>query len=165
MRSDSNITRLHVVVAALVAAALSVSSASAREQRGCSTGHSAEPDAHRVYAIPGGCVRLYRRDGGYYSIGPQLRTRVNGHDDGEALPRDPIGEAEAACGFSRFLVWFPYFVVTATRVAWGDGTGCHDLAGTAEVIWSGHFVMRGREGRRPARWQPVVDFSSPPLRR
>jgi hypothetical protein len=118
-----------------------------------------------VYPIPHGCVWLYRPDGGYASIGPQLRLRLNGHDDTPALPRDPIGDAEAVCGFSRFFVSWPYFFVSAHRVAWGDGTGCHDLDGTSEVIWAGHFERRRRAGFRATHWEPVVDVSSPPLRR
>jgi hypothetical protein len=90
---------------------------------------------------------------------------LHGVDDGAALTRDPIGEAEAVCGFSGFFVTWPHFVVTANRVAWGDGTGCHRLDGDRAVTWSGHFVFRAHDGRRPARWEPVVDASSPPLRR
>jgi hypothetical protein len=158
--------RLGFVLALLAAAGASGAVPADAHRTGCYLGHTfAVWDVHRVYGTPHGCVWLYRPDGGHHSIGPQFRTRLHGQNDSTALPRDPIGAAAAVCGFSGFLVSWPYFVVTARRVAWGDGQGCHDLGGTAAVTWSGHFVMHPREGRRPARWVPVVDSSSPPLRR
>jgi hypothetical protein len=91
-------------------------------------------DVHRVYPIPHGCVWLVAPETGFFSIGPEFRLRVHGRDDAPALPRAPIGEAAAVCGFSGYFVSWPYFVVTANRVAWGDGTGCHDLGGTSEIF-------------------------------
>ncbi len=76
-----------------------------------------------------------------------------------------MGEAVWVFGFSTFKVSWPRFVVTARRVAWGDGIGCHDLLTGRAVMWEGRFVWRPREGRRPARWEPVLIRSSPPLLR
>ena len=158
--------RIAVVLAVLALAGVSGAAPADAHRPDCYLGRTFGVwDVHRVYGTPHGCVWLYRPDSGHHSIGPQLRTRLHGQDDSEALPRDPIGDAAAVCGFSGFFVSWPYFVVTARRVAWGDGTGCHRLGSTAAVIWSGHFVLRPREGRRPARWLPVLDASSPPLSR
>lgn len=121
--------------------------------------------AYRVYRIPHGCTWLYRPRLGRFSIGPQINTRIHGTNDAAALARDPIGDAAAVCGLSSFVVTWPRFVVTARRVAWGDGTGCHDLPKGRAVTWAGRFVWRPREGRRPARWEAVLTRSSPPLRR
>ena len=157
--------RLAVFAAAALAG--TALTASADPQRpGCFAGSSfPRGSVRRVYPIPRGCTWLYRPDGGYFSIGPQIHTRIGGEDDGAALPRDPIGEAEAVCGMSTFVVSWPTFVVTARRVAWGDGTGCHALPAGRAVTWIGRFVWRPREGRRPARWDPVLVRSSTPLRR
>jgi len=70
-----------------------------------------------------------RRTGVSGCTGPTAVTSRSG----EAFPRDPIGEADAVRGFSAFVVSWPYFIVTASRVTRGDGTGCHELAGTAAV--------------------------------
>jgi hypothetical protein len=118
-----------------------------------------------VYLIPHGCTWLVKPRIGHVSIGPQFRTRIHGTDDGAALVRDPMGEAAGVCGFSTLFVTWPRFVVTAQRVAWGDGTGCHDLPDGRAVTWEGRYVWRAREGRRPARWEPVLTRSSPPLSR
>ena len=162
----SGAARLSLILALLALAALSASASADAHRPGCYFGRTFPVwDIHRVYPAPHGCVWLYRPTGGYVSIGPQFRFRVHGNEDTPALPRDPIGEAYAACGSSGFFVSWPYFVVTARRVAWGDGTGCHTLAETSALIWSGHFVYRPREGGRPAHWEPVLEASSPPLRR
>jgi hypothetical protein len=48
----------------------------------CSSGRTFPVgDPHHVYAIPGGCTWLLRPDGGFFSIGPQFRTRINGIED------------------------------------------------------------------------------------
>jgi hypothetical protein len=153
-------------VALFAVLALSASGHAAAGQS-CSIGHANNPwDPHRVHAIPGGgCVWLYRPDTGFYSIGPAFGFRLKGHQDSGALLRAPIGDAEAVCGFNGFFVAWPTFVVTATRVAWGDGTGCHALPAGQAIIWAGHFVLRPRAGARPGHWEPVADATSPPLRR
>jgi len=155
----SGVVRLSLILAVLALAALSVSASADAHRPGCYLGRTFPVwDIHRVYAAPHGCVWLYRPTGGHVSIGPQFRFRVHGNEDGEALPRDPIGEAYGACGFSGFFVSWPYFVVTARRVAWGDGTGCHTLGATSALIWAGHFVYRPREAAdQPAghpSWTP-----------
>jgi len=134
---------------------------------GCFAGNTYPPgDAHRVYAIPHGCTWIYRPDGHFFSIGPQVNTRINGTTDGAALPRDPIGDAAAVCGFSTFVLSWPRFVVSARRVFWGHGaTVCETLPANRSVRWEGRFVWRPRNGLRAARWEPVLLRSSPPLRR
>jgi hypothetical protein len=155
-----------LALALLAGIALSASGPADAHQAGCYFGRThAAWDVHRVYGSPHGCVWIHRPAGAAASIGPQIRTRLHGTEDSEPLARDPIGDATAVCGFNGFFVSWPYFVVTAKRVAWGAGRGCQTLGGTAAVVWSGHFVFRQREGRRPARWVPVVDATSPPLRR
>lgn len=119
-----------VAVVALVAGAAAVAGRAADPGRpGCSVGHTYPAgDAHRVYAIPHGCTWILRPDGHYWSIGPEIHTRINGVSDGAALPRDPLGDAAAVCGFSGFVVSWPRFVVTSRRVFWGNGAiGCETL--------------------------------------
>ena len=155
-----------VVVVALVAVLFARPAGSASATSRCYIGHSHGGwDVHRVYPIPHGCIWLVHPNTGYFSIGPEFRIRFHGLDDAPALPRDPMGDAAAVCGFSRFFVSWPYFLVTAHRVAWGDGTGCHDLEDSAQVIWAGHFEWRPRAPSRDAHWEPILDISSPPLRR
>lgn len=158
---------LLAVLAVFAPAGSSLATPTAAAAPGCSIGHPSDPlSTHRVHVIPGGgCVWLQHPDTGFYSIGPAFQFRMKGHQDSSALPRDPIGDAQAVCRFSRFFLSWPTFVVTAKRVDWEDGTGCHDLAGGAAVIWWGHFVLRPRQGLRPAHWEAVVDATSPPLRR
>ncbi len=120
---------------------------------------------YHVYLILHGCMWLLKPRLGHQDIGPQFRTRIHGTDDGVALERNPMGEAVGVCGFSTFKVSWPRFVVTALSVAWGGGTGCHDIPVGEGVAWEGRFVWRPREGRRAARWEPVLTRSSPPLRR
>jgi hypothetical protein len=133
---------------------------------GCFVGNTyPRGDAHRVYAVPHGCTWIYRPDGHSFSIGPEIHTRINGTTDGEALPRNPIGDAAAVCGFSSFVVSWPRFVVSARRVFWGQGAAvCETLPANRSVRWEGRFVWRPRQGLRPARWQPMLLRSSPPLR-
>jgi hypothetical protein len=146
---------LVLTVAALAAAGLSAPGAA--HAPGCWSGTSfAEASIFRVYLIPHGCTWLLKPRLGSQDIGPQVRTRFHGTDDGVALERDPMGEAIGVCGYSTFKVSWPGFVVTARRVAWGDGTGCHDLPTGQAVTWEGRFVWRPRDGRRPARWEPVL---------
>jgi hypothetical protein len=108
-------------------------------------------------AVSTGWLLLLNRPGNPRSVG--------GHDDTPSLPRNPIGEAAAVCGFARFFISWPDFLVTARRVAWGDGAGCRSLVGSSEVIWIGHFEWRPKKAFRAAHWEPVLDASSPPLRR
>jgi hypothetical protein len=153
-----------LAVVALAAAASGTPSVA--HAPGCWSGRSSPVGSvSHVYLIPHGCTWLGKPRIGHVSIGPQFRTRIHGTDDGAALVRDPMGEAYGVCGFGTFLVTWPRFVVTARRIAWGDGTGCHDLPEGRAVTWEGRFVWRPREGRRPARWEPVLTRSSPPLRR
>jgi hypothetical protein len=154
-----------VLVVAGIASATSITPGVAHAP-GCWSGNSSPVGSvSHVYLIPHGCTWLGKPRIGHVSIGPQFRTRIHGTDDGAALVRDPIGEALGVCGFSTFFVLWPRFVVTARRVAWGDGTGCHDLSEGRAVSWEGRFVWRSRDGPRPARWEPVLTRSSPPLRR
>jgi hypothetical protein len=134
---------------------------------GCYVGHTYPAgDAHRVYAIPRGCTWILRPDGHYWSIGPEIHTRINGVSDGAALPRDPLGDAAAACGYSSFVVSWPRFFVTSRRVFWGNGaTGCEMLPNGQAVRWEGRYVWRPRSGLRQARWEPVLVRSSAPLMR
>jgi hypothetical protein len=157
--------RVLVAAAAALVAVAAIPGAQAAG-RGCSSGNTyARGDAHRVYAIPHGCTWLYRPDGHFFSIGPEVHTRINGATDGEALPRDPIGDAAAVCGFTTFVVSWPRFVVSARRVFWGQGaTACETLSANRSVRWEGRFVWRPRNALRPARWEPVLLLSSPPLR-
>jgi hypothetical protein len=159
-------TALAIGLVALSAIAAALQTAAPARGAGCYSGKTFPiGDPHHVYAIPGGCTWLLKPDTGYFSIGPQFRTRIDGTDDGAALARSPLGEAAAACGMSTFVVRWPTFVVTARRVAWGDGTGCHVLPGREAVTWWGRFVWHPREDRRPARWEAVLERSSPPLAR
>jgi hypothetical protein len=152
---------------ALLAVFALTHSSRAMSARGCSIGHSNDAwNPHRVHTIPGGgCVWLHHPDTGFYSIGPGFSFRVKGHEDSGVLLRGPIGDAEAVCGFSGLFVAWPTFIVTATRVAWGDGTGCHTLPAGQAIIWAGHFVLHPRAGLRAAHWEPALDATSPPLRR
>jgi hypothetical protein len=159
---------LRILVLGIAAALVLAGAGSAAGRgRGCFAGHTYPfGDPHRVYAVPLGCVWLLRPDGSYYSIGPEIHARTNGTTDGVALPRDPIGEAVAVCGFSTFTVAWPRFVVTARRVFWGDGAAaCVTLPVGDAVRWDGRFVWRPRSGPRAARWEAVLVRSSPPLQR
>jgi hypothetical protein len=155
-------------VVALAAAATALAGrASGPGEPGCYVGHAYPAgDVHHVYAIPRGCTWILRPDGHYWSIGPQIHTRIDGVSDGAALPRYPLGDAAAACGFSSFVVSWPRFVVRSRRVFWGNGAaGCATLPHGQTVRWSGRYVWRTRTGLRPARWEPVLLDSSTPLRR
>ena len=154
-----------ILVGTALVAALAIPGASSANS-GCFSGASyALGDTHHVYTIPQGCTWIYRPDGNFFSIGPEIHTRLNGISDGAALPRDPLGDAAAACGFSTFVVTWPRFVVTARRVFWGNGaTRCVTLPDNRSVRWEGRFVWRPRNGLRPSRWEPVLLRSSPPLR-
>src|SRR6476646_6994182 len=117
-----------VRVLAFVAVVVFVGMAAARVEAadpqwpGCYVGHSFPAgDVHRVYAIPRGCTWILHPDGHYWSIGPEIHTRINGGSDGAALPRDPLGDAAAVCGFTSFVISWPRFVVTSRRVFWGHG--------------------------------------------
>jgi hypothetical protein len=134
---------------------------------GCYVGHTYPGgDVHRVYAIPHGCTWILRPDGHYWSIGPEIRTRINGVSDGAALPREPLGDAAATCGFSTFVVSWPRFFVTSRRVFWGHGAAvCETLPNGQAVRWEGRYVWRPRSGLRQARWEPVLVRSSTPLTR
>ena len=142
-----------VALSAITAAALAA--AAPARGAGCYSGRTfAAGDPHHVYAIPGGCTWLLKPDLGFFSIGPEFRTRIRGTDDGAALARDPLGEAAAACGFSTFVVRWPAFVVTARRVAWGDGTGCHDAPEPASSDVVGPVRLA------PARRQTAVPLGA-----
>ena len=135
-----------ILVGAAVIAVLAIPGAHGASP-GCFSGTTyAHGDAHHVYPIPFGCTWIYRPDGHFFSIGPEIHTRLHGISDGAALPRDPLGDAAAACGFSTFVVTWPRFVVTARRVFWGGGaTHCETLPAGKSVRWrdglSGDRVM------------------------
>ncbi len=94
-----------------------------------------------VYAIPHGCVWLYRP--ATRRSQPVAITRIHGRTRWHLLGRQPVADAKGVCWLTSFVVRWPY-VLVATDGVWYERSGrneCLSDFDAAPVWW-----MRWRNG-------------------
>lgn len=111
----------------------------ARLRVGCRViGNAPVGDARRVYAIPHGCVWIFRP--ATRRTTPVVLVRIRGRTRAHAFPRAPLGKARGVCRVSGFVVDWPVVTVTAASL-WYDVSGrprCRANPAAA-AIWISYY--------------------------